>query len=157
MVKKIKGRKVSMSEIKFKLTSESKINVFGVKLFRIEATVDIAARGVKKGEKGGWLDTEHLSNGNARVSGNAWVSGNAEVYGNAKVSGNAWVSGNAKVYGNAEVSGNARVSAKLAYTKGYFVGGIDGEDKVTNITDKMGNTYWNHHFIRVGQFDHSLL
>ena len=39
---------------KFKLTDEYKINPFGVKLFRIKATVDIEARGVKKGDKGGF-------------------------------------------------------------------------------------------------------
>ena len=80
-------------DIKFKLTTETKVNLFGVKLFRIEATCDIKERGVKKGEKGGWVESKEV-NGNARVSGNAWVSGDAEVYGNARVYGNAWVFGN---------------------------------------------------------------
>jgi len=111
-----------MKDIKFKLTSKSKVNAWGVTLFQIEATCDITERGVKKGDKGGWVESEKTSNGNARVSGNAWVSGDAEVsgdarvYGNAEVSGNArvygdaWVSGNAEVYGDAWVYGNARVS-----------------------------------------------
>ena len=84
-------------DIKFKLTTESKVNVFGVKLFRIEALVDIWTANVKKGDKGGWLSSAELDNGNARVSGNAWVYGNAEVYGDAWVYGNAWVYGEIKI------------------------------------------------------------
>ena len=84
-----------MEKLKFKLTKETKINVLGVKLFRIEATQDISVRGIKKGDKGGWVSSERTNYGNARVSGDAWVYGNAEVYGNAIVSGNAWVSGDA--------------------------------------------------------------
>ena len=110
---------------KFELTSETKINIFGKKLFRIKALISFG--NVEAGETGGWVEKEENVNqsgdawvsgnaevsgnawvsGNARVSGNAWVSGNAEVSGNARVSGNAWVSGDAWVSGNAEVSGNA--------------------------------------------------
>ena len=68
-------------DIKFKLTTETKVNLFGVKLFRIEATCDIKERGVKKGEKGGWVESKEV-NGNARVSGNARVYGDAWVFGN---------------------------------------------------------------------------
>ena len=89
---------------KFELTSETKINIFGKKLFRIKALISFAD--VEAGETGGWVEKE----GNVNQSGDAWVYGNAEVYGNAKVSGNAWVSDNAKVYGNTKVSGNAEVS-----------------------------------------------
>jgi hypothetical protein len=112
---------------KFELTSETKINIFGKKLFRIKALISFAD--VEAGETGGWVEKEGNVNqsgdawvsGNAEVYGDAWVSGNAKVYGNAKVSGDAkvygnaevsgdaWVSDNAKVYGNAKVSGNARV------------------------------------------------
>ena len=106
---------------KFELTSETKINIFGKKLFRIKALISFAD--VEAGETGGWVEKEGNVNqsgnawvsgdaivyGNAKVSGNAWVSGDAIVYGNAMVSGNAWVYGDAKVYGNAEVSGDAKV------------------------------------------------
>ncbi|MBQ5923230.1 MAG: hypothetical protein IIW91_07835 [Alistipes sp.] len=98
----------------FKLTNETKINIFGVTLFRIECAID--CKWAKVGDKGGWVEKEdNLSGnawvyGNAEVSGNARVSGNASVYGNAEVYGNASVYGNAEVYGNASVSGNARVS-----------------------------------------------
>jgi carbonic anhydrase/acetyltransferase-like protein (isoleucine patch superfamily) len=96
---------------KFKLTAEVK-EFFGIELFRIEALIDIPAIGVRKGDKGGWVEKEaNLSqvSGDAWVSGNAWVYGDARVYGNAWVSGNAWVYGDARVYGNAWVYGNARV------------------------------------------------
>ena len=114
---------------KFELTAESKINIFGKKLFRIKALISFGD--VEEGETGGWIEKEEnleQSSGNARVSGDAWVSGNARVYGNvrvygnawvygnAEVSGNAWVSGDAEVFGDAEVSGNARVSGDADYT-----------------------------------------
>ena len=86
---------------KFELTSETKINIFGKKLFRIKALVSFGV--VKTGETGGWVEKEE----NVNQSGDAWVFGNAEVFGNARVSGNAEVSGNARVFGNAEVFGNA--------------------------------------------------
>ena len=86
---------------KFELTSETKINIFGKKLFRIKALISFGD--VEAGETGGWVEKE----GNVNQSGNAWVSGNAEVSGNARVSGNTWVFGDAMVSGNARVSGNA--------------------------------------------------
>lgn len=76
--------------MKFKLTAECK-EFYGVKLFRIEALIDIPRWGVKAGDKGGWVEKEeNLSqDGNAWVSGDAWVSGNAHVFGDAQVSGDA--------------------------------------------------------------------
>ena len=81
---------------KFELTSETKINIFGKKLFRIKALVSFGV--VKTGETGGWVEKEE----NVNQSGDAWVFGNAEVFGNARVSGDAWVFGNAEVFGNAD-------------------------------------------------------
>ena len=89
---------------KFELTAESKINIFGKKLFRIKALISFGD--VEEGETGGWIEKEENLE---QSSGDAWVYGNAEVYGNARVYGNAWVSGNARVSGDAEVSGNAWV------------------------------------------------
>jgi hypothetical protein len=68
---------------KFELTSETKINIFGKKLFRIKALISFG--NVEAGETGGWVEKEE----NVNQSGDAWVSGNAMVYGNAEVSGNA--------------------------------------------------------------------
>ena len=126
-----------MSELKFKLTKESKINAWGGKLFRIEAIVNFknGNNEIKKGEKGGWVEKE------SNLYGNAWVYGDARVYGNAKVSGNA------RVYGN------ARLIAKSAYTKGRFVGGDDSETpKFTNITDKTGSNYWRNQYV-IGDYE----
>lgn len=81
---------------KFELTTETKINIFGKKLFRIKALISFGP--ISAGEKGGWVEKEE----NLSQSGNAWVSGNAEVSGNAYVSGNAEVSGNACVCDNAD-------------------------------------------------------
>lgn len=75
---------------KFELTAESKINIFGKKLFRIKALISFGD--VEEGETGGWIEKEENLE---QSSGDAWVYGNAEVYGNARVYGNAWVSGNA--------------------------------------------------------------
>lgn len=75
---------------KFELTAESKINIFGKKLFRIKALISFGD--VEEGETGGWIEKEENLE---QSSGDAWVSGDAEV------------SGNARVYGNAEVYGNA--------------------------------------------------
>lgn len=68
---------------KFELTSETKINIFGKKLFRIKALVSFGV--VKTGETGGWVEKEE----NVNQSGDAWVFGNARVSGNARVFGNA--------------------------------------------------------------------
>ena len=52
-----------MTVKKFKLTSESKFNAFGVKLFRIEATKDFknGKNNIKKGDKGGWIEKASVS------------------------------------------------------------------------------------------------
>ena len=59
----------------FKLTEETKINIFGKTLYRIECVID--RKWAKAGDKGGWLEKED------NLSGYAWVSGNARVSGNA--------------------------------------------------------------------------
>ena len=121
--------------MKYKLTSEFKIWC-GIKLYQIEATENIDRFGVKKGDKGGYIEKKS----NLDVFGNAWVSGNARVYGNARVSGNAWVSGDARVFGD------ARVSLKASFTKGWFIGG-DDSGKITDITEKTGSTYWKNQYV----------
>ena len=101
---------------KFELTTESKINIFGKKLFRIKALISFGS--VEEGETGAWIEKED----NLEQSGDAWVSGDAEVFGDARVSGNARVfgnarvSGDARVFGDAWVSGNAWVSGDADYT-----------------------------------------
>ena len=123
---------------KFELTSESIVNIFGKKLFRIKALIEFG--NVKEGELGGFIEKEenlsHEGNawvygdaevsGNARVFGDARVFGNARVYGDAKVYGDAWVYGDAKVYGDAWVSGDARV---------YGDAWVSGDAKVSGDAD----------------------
>ena len=81
---------------KFELTSETKINIFGKKLFRIKALISFGD--VEAGETGGWVEKE----GNVNQSGDAWVYGDAMVSGDARVYGDAMVSGDARVYGDAD-------------------------------------------------------
>ena len=64
---------------KFELTSESIVNSFGKKLFRIKALVEFG--NVKEGELGGFVEKEE----NLSHEGNAWVCGDAKVFGDAKV------------------------------------------------------------------------
>ena len=71
-------------KLTFKLTTESIVNIFGTKLYRIEAIADIPARGIKKGDKGGFISSCEVS-GKPRISGNAWVAGDAQVFGNAHI------------------------------------------------------------------------
>ena len=111
-----------MADIKFKLTTESITNGRGVKLFRIEATVDIKARNITKGDKGGFVESTHLSNGDAQVSGDAWV------------------------YGDAQVSGNAHLSAKAGFNLGWFIGG-DDTGKIKDITSETGSTFWENQYV----------
>lgn len=65
----------------FKLTSNTKINIFGIKLYQLQLTID--CKWGKKGDLGGWVESENLKSGNARISGNAWIYGNAQIYGDA--------------------------------------------------------------------------
>ena len=133
----------------FKLTNETKVNAFGVTLFRIECTID--CKWTKVGDKGGWVEKEENIDGNAWVYGDAEVYGDAKVYGNAKVNGNAWVNGNADYccfqsfgsrYGTTTVfrekDGNLRVRC------GCFNGTLEGfADKVqqTHGDNEYGEVY----------------
>ena len=76
---------------KFELLLNDTIDVFGKKLFRIKAKINIGT--VETGELGGYIEKEE----NLSENGNAWVYDDARVYGNAEVSGDAEVSGNAWV------------------------------------------------------------
>ena len=76
-----------MEKKHFELTVETKVNVSGITLFRIKATVKTKYADI--GDIGGWVESPENLSGNAWVYGNAWVSGDARVYGNAWVSGNA--------------------------------------------------------------------
>ena len=131
--------------MKYKLTDETIIK-YGVILYRIQAIKSFA--NVGKGDLGGFIAKEkNLSqNNDSWVYDNARVYGEAQVYGEARVYGEAWVSGEAWIYGNTQVSGNARLMAQLSYTKGCFIGG-ENSQKITNITDKTGSSYWKAQYV----------
>ena len=59
-----------MEKKHFELTAETKVNVFGITLFRIKATVKTKYADI--GDIGGWVESPE------NLSGNAWVSGNAD-------------------------------------------------------------------------------
>ena len=94
--------------MKYRLTTNTKTTIAGVKLHQIQRISD--------GVLGGWIEKEtNLSQeGSAWVSGDACVCGNARVCGDARVSGNAWVYETARVYGNACVSEDAIVSGNAS-------------------------------------------
>ena len=127
-----------MSTKKFKFTNETK-NFDGITLHRITATEDIPARGVQKGELGGWIEKE------SNLAGDAWVSDNARVYGNAWVSDNAQVCGDARVYGDAWVYGNAWVSDNAQVCGDAWVYGnaqVCGDAQVNSIRDYIVFKNW---------------
>lgn len=82
--------------------------VDGRVLGRIRAMRDIPRHGVRKGDLGGWIETEE----NLSSYGDAWVGGNAKVYGLASVYDNALVTENAVVRDNASVFGDAVVKGR---------------------------------------------
>lgn len=53
----------------FKIREDLFVEEFGRKLFRIEAVVDIESKNVKKGDIGGYVESEKNLSGNARVYG----------------------------------------------------------------------------------------
>lgn len=104
---------------KYELTDETRLNIFGTKLYRIRACrpIETSQGSVSKGDLGGFAESEdNLSQddncwiaGNAMVWGDAEVRDDAVVYENAVVSGDAVIKDNGKVFGNAIVCDNAKV------------------------------------------------
>lgn len=119
----------------YELTSEFKVNVLGIKLFRIRCIKKV--KNIEVGELGGWIEKESNLSGNAWVSGNAKVFGDAQVYDNAKVFGNVRVYGDAQVYDNACVSGNAWVSGDADYCCFQKFGSRGGTMTVFREKDNM--------------------
>ena len=101
-----------MGNLHYEFTGETK-EFLGKTLNRIVATKDLPARGVKKGDLGGWIEKEYNLDGNAWVRYSAIVCGDAQVYGNAEIYGDAIVSGEAIVFGNSRICGNAWVKGNV--------------------------------------------
>lgn len=99
-----KTDKIKRTSDKFRLTTDT-TTYEGQTLFRIQALRDIPRYAVKKGDMGGWVNSEK------RLSqkGDAWIGGNAMVYNGAFVSGDAYIGDGAMAYHECKISGNARV------------------------------------------------
>lgn len=93
-----------MERKKYEFTGET-IEHDGHILNRIRALIDFD--GVKKGDIGGWIESEH----NLSHNGNSWVYDDAKVYEHAQVFHDA------KVYYRAKIYGNAEVGVALRYTE----------------------------------------
>lgn len=114
----------------YELTHYSKINEYGVRVYRVRATKDLQIsrnRFVSEGALGGWIEKEWNLQSGAWVFDDAMVFGNAclkhfataynraviyeeaEVSG-AKISDDAVVSGEANIFGGAKVFENAYIS-----------------------------------------------
>ena len=144
-----------MENKRFKLTNEVKklkVDIYSPYdvshvLHRIEALIDMPQLGVKKGDKGGFVQKEENLTGNAWIYDDAIVYGNAVVSGNAIIKENAVVKENARVYENAIVGGNARVEGYAQVhgnTKMYDKSVVndselDGNTVLYNNADVFGN------------------
>lgn len=93
-------------------------------LYQIQALIDIPKYNVKKGDLGGYIESEE----NLSHEKNSWVSQYAKVYQNARVYGNAFVS-SAEISGNVQIFENAKIYSEL----GIFGNGgglFDGNAKI---------------------------
>lgn len=107
---------------KYRLTENTKI-INEKTLYQIQALVDIPSQGVKKGELGGFVESEE----NLSQDGNAWIRPSAAVMDNAKVYGNARIKG-CLVSDNAEIFGDTRISYDIEPIS--FEGYIGGDVKI---------------------------
>ena len=127
---------------KYELTEES-IQLFDRTLYRIKALIDIPSINVKKGDLGGFVESER----NLSQEGNCWMADEAIVFGEAKVFGAARVFGEAKVFGEAIVFGEAEVFGEALVTKtsDYLtISPIGSENGVlTAFKDKEGKIFIN--------------
>ena len=115
---------------KYEITNQTLVTPSGITLYRIRATRDIPSFSIKKGNLGGFVESEE----NLSHDGNAWIFHKARVYGDAVVCGNARVLGSAEVFGGAvvgddacihnraQVCGNAKVTGKAFIYGSAWVG-----------------------------------
>lgn len=99
----------------YELTNDT-ITHNGKTLYRIRATQDLPQHNVKKGDLGGYVESQN------NLFGAAWLFDNAKAYGEAKIFGsshlhdeteacdNARIFGNAKAYGSAKLRGGVHLS-----------------------------------------------
>ena len=113
-----------------------------------------------------WVADEAKVCGGADVIGDAWVCEEAEVLDQATVADRAEVGGRTVVrdraqvcgeavvigdglgiVGDTVVTGNARLYGSNIFRDGLFVGGLDGDGKVTDITELTDCDYWDHQYV----------
>lgn len=119
-----------MSNSKYELMTDKKIDVFGRKLFRIRALNSFGS--VNAGDEGGYVESES----NLSDKGNAWVSGDAWVYGNAWVSERSaifWASNVGSEFGTLNVF---RCESGIGVRRGCFFG--TPEDFLAAVEQKHG-------------------
>ena len=132
----------------FELTGERKINKQGVRLYRIRATRDIAARGVRAGDLGGWVSSTHTTTGELRIAKDAWVSHEAEIFEDACVTDSARVGGHARVCGHTLISGYARVDGwSRVYGRAHVfeTAVVDGNARVGGNARVLGAAHIHDH------------
>lgn len=100
---------------KFELGESQLVN--GKKVFPITALIDIPYFNVKKGEKGGYIESENILS----HQGNAWVRGNATVTGMSIVEGDVLIDGNARVE-HSELSGQMVITSEAKLKHCYLTG-----------------------------------
>lgn len=102
---------------KYYLTENAE-EVDGKTVYQIQALIDIPSIGIKKGDFGGHLESEH----NLSHEGDAWVYDTALVMDNAKVYGNAQVrysklTDNAEIFDNVRIVYESETESELEYTQ----------------------------------------
>ena len=105
---------------KYEMTDEKKIYRFEdyyTELRRIRAMRDIPEHGVKKGDMGGWIESEE----NLSQDGCCWIGDEATVCANAKVEHGAIVRGHAAVVGDAWVQDKAIVDGYAVVSEGAWI------------------------------------
>ena len=105
---------------KYELTDEKKLCRFEdyyTELRRIRALKEIPEHGVKKGDLGGWIESEE----NLSQNGCCWIGNEAIVCGKAKVEEEAIVCGHATVVGDAWVQGRATVEGYAVVSEGALI------------------------------------
>ena len=122
---------------KYKLTRES-ITIDNHTLYRIQAVRNF--EGVKKGDLGGFVETES----NLSHDGNCWVNKNAQVFANARVYNDAWVCDYARIDGNAWVFGNAHIDRTAWVSENARVSentNIRGDAHIAGNAEVLGHAY----------------
>lgn len=94
-----------------------------VTLHRIAAARPLPHHGVREGDTGGWIESEHLHDGAPRLTDDAWVAGDAALAGQARMGGRARLAANATATDHAAITGDAIVGGRSTITGHATVAG----------------------------------